>query len=231
MNKVNRKGKSPLQILIENHKLNPSKRASKKEAYLRNKKDEAEKAQEKNEVEDKNITEENKENLPGVQITISACGDGVSADKITKTTTTTQDSDQKQKDEHIQEATKSTTEEYNSEQYLKEPSVLNFGRYLVEKGAHKINGINDGPHHRKYQEFYKRKTKLTRHEYDDLQDLIRNGNRISLERNLNTKFTVHCGKFKEKRRESVTCLFKLDQMSGTAEECSTWRLLHRVSKS
>ena len=224
MNKVNRKGKSPLQILIENHKLNPSKRASKKEAYLRKKKDEEEKAQERNEAEDKNIKEENKENLPEVQITISACGDGVSADKnIKTTTTTTQATDQKQKDEQPQEATKSTTEEFNSEQYLKEPSVLNFGRYLVEKGAHKINGINDGPHHRKYQEFYKRKTKLTRHEYDDLQDLIRNGNRISLERNLNTKFTVNCGKFTETRRESLSCLFKLDQTSGTAEECSTWQ--------
>ena len=55
MNKVNRKGKSPLQILIENHKLNPSKRASKKEAYLRRKKYEDEKEKEKNEGNQKII--------------------------------------------------------------------------------------------------------------------------------------------------------------------------------
>ncbi len=219
MNKVNRKGKSPLQILIENHKLNPSKRASKKEAYLRKKKDEYE----KNETEEQNITVENKETLQEVQITITACGDGISEDANEKPATTkTHASDHKLKD-NTQAATKSSREEQKPEEHLKEPSVLNFGHYLVEKGAHKLNGINDGPNHRKYQEFYKRKTKLTRHEYDDLQDLIRNGNTISLERNLNTKFTVHCGECIETPREVSSCLFKLDQMSGIAEECSTWQ--------
>ena len=71
--------------------------------------------------------------------------------------------------------------------------ALEFGRFMLEKGASPIIGTNEGDEHEMYQEFYKHKTKINRNEFLNLKRIINRGNVSELERELENSVTVQCG--------------------------------------
>ena len=73
--------------------------------------------------------------------------------------------------------------------------ALEFGRFMLEKGASPIIGTNEGDEHEMYQEFYKHKTKINRNEFLNLKRIINRGNVSELERELENSVTVQCGEF------------------------------------
>jgi len=122
INKVNKKGKSPLQILIENHRLNPPRKTRRNNFRRRP--------------------------------THLGAGD-------------------------MQDASNQSR-------------ALEFGRYMLEKGANPIVGQNEGEDHELYQDFYKHKTKITRQEYEKLKGIINDEDLHRLEMELESNFTVQC---------------------------------------
>ena len=133
MNKVNRKGKSPLQILIENNKFNPPnvkhRRSSKQEAYLKRKKEYAEKlkAQKAAEIESLKQTKDDIESEQKKH-SIGACGDGAVAEEDATKALAKCSLEETEKDV-------SKIAEEVVEEPVKEMSVIKFARYLMEKGS------------------------------------------------------------------------------------------------
>ena len=74
--------------------------------------------------------------------------------------------------------------------------ALEFGRFMLEKGASPIIGTNEGDEHEMYQEFYKHKTKINRNEFLNLKRIINRGNVSELERELENSVTVQCGEYR-----------------------------------
>ena len=70
---------------------------------------------------------------------------------------------------------------------------------MLEKGANPIVGQNEGEDHELYQDFYKHKTKITRQEYEKLKGIINDEDLHRLEMELESNFTVQCGKWLTKR--------------------------------
>jgi len=123
INKANKKGKSPLQILIENHRLNPPRKTRRQNFRRRS----------------------------------SHIGAGDMQDLATT-----------------------------------QSRALEFGRYMLEKGATPIVGQNEGPDHEIYQDFYKHKTKINRQEFEKLRDIINCGDKSALQKELDNNVTVQC---------------------------------------
>lgn len=123
INKSNKKGKSPLQILIENHRLNPPRKGRRMNSQRRHR----------------------------------HLGAGDTTDQVTS-----------------------------------QNRALEFGRFMLEKGASPIIGTNEGDEHEMYQEFYKHKTKINRNEFLNLKRIINRGNVSELERELENSVTVQC---------------------------------------
>ena len=93
--------------------------------------------------------------------------------------------------------------------------VLSFGRYMIKEGAKPINGPNDDEgqfyncsiqsfsYHYKssnkdyhlYQEFYKRKTKITKEDFENLKKIIENYDIEQIKSELENNFTVQCSKY------------------------------------
>jgi hypothetical protein len=124
INKVNKKGKSPLQILIENHRLNPPRKGRRPNYRQRRP---------------------------------SHLGAGDTQDVGTN-----------------------------------QNRALEFGRFMLEKGANPIVGQNEGDDHEIYQDFYKHKTKISRQEYEKLRAIINRGDINALEQDLENNVTVQC---------------------------------------
>ena len=126
VNKVNRKGKSPLQILIENNKFNPPnvkhRRSSKREAYLKRKKEYAEKLKAKSQIESLIEVKDDEESH-----CVGACGDGAVKAEEDATNALAKCSLQTEKD--VSKVAEDVVEEP-----VKEMSVIKFARYLMEKG-------------------------------------------------------------------------------------------------
>ena len=75
--------------------------------------------------------------------------------------------------------------------------ALEFGRFMLEKGANPIVGQNEGEDHEIYQDFYKHKTKISRQEYEKLRAIINRGDINALEQDLENNVTVQCGMIKK----------------------------------
>jgi len=74
----------------------------------------------------------------------------------------------------------------------RENKVMNFARYMMKQGALPINGTNEGEDYEKYQEFYKRKTKLTTEDFLRLKKIIDQCDVDMLAEELDNNVTVQC---------------------------------------
>ena len=149
INKSNKKGKSPLQILIENNRLNPPRKGRRMNSQRRHR----------------------------------HLGAGDTTDQGIEKIFFQLKTDRKS--------------EISRKMYLvtSQNRALEFGRFMLEKGASPIIGTNEGDEHEMYQEFYKHKTKINRNEFLNLKRIINRGNVSELERELENSVTVQCGEF------------------------------------
>jgi len=133
VNKENKRGKTPLQILIENHRQNPPRKGKGGRSTA---------------------TDRRRRNHNG-------SGD--------------------------------TTHESRANGIISsQERILAFGRYLMQEGAKPISGPNEGDDYHLYQEFYKRKTKLTKDDFARLKKIIDACNVEALENELDSSVTVQC---------------------------------------
>jgi hypothetical protein len=158
INKVNKRGKTPLQILIENHRQNPQRLAKGPGQHHHH----------HHHVGMNNPAQLNTRGLSGM-----------SSSSSTRPY-------RRHRGQHHHIGAGDGVEE------SRENKVMNFARYMMKQGASPINGANEGEDYEKYQEFYKRKTKLTQQDFLRLKKIIEKCDVDGLAEELDNNVTVQC---------------------------------------
>lgn len=151
INKVNKRGKTPLQILIENHRQNPQRLTKGPHHH---------------------------HHVVPAQLNQPRGLSGMSSSSTRPY--------RRHRGQHHHLGAGDGVEE------SRENKVMNFARYMMKQGALPINGANEGEDYEKYQEFYKRKTKLTQQDFLRLKKIIEKCDVDGLAEELDNNVTVQC---------------------------------------